>query len=31
MEVAIKPYPCCRYNHAAIGCVIDTQQDRRTP
>jgi 2-methylcitrate dehydratase PrpD len=23
VEAAIKPYPCCRYNHGAVDCVLD--------
>lgn len=23
VETAIKPYPCCRYNHGAVDCVLD--------
>lgn len=23
VEAAIKPYPCCRYNHGAVDCVLE--------
>jgi 2-methylcitrate dehydratase PrpD len=23
VEAAVKPYPCCRYNHGAVDCVLD--------